>query len=820
MSGHDRAPGKLARKQRSIQLEQLENRTLCTVNNLQANLALLLSTAPATNVRAVVANAAPTVAQSISVRGSASNTVVGTSTELTALGADDQGESQLRYQWRVLSGPTGGLATFSANDSNPAKRTTVTFNKAGNYNFELKIIDRAGRSTTTTRQISVAQTLTRVALLSQSNTEVSTAAPIAVSGSDLSLRGVARDQFGAPMLSQPALRWTAVNVASGGRASLRSSGSSTTITVDRAGNYSFQLQAGNASLSFRVAVAQTLRSLRFVATDTRVEANTSRQLSIQGVDQFGQTTTTTPAVTWSATSGSVSNTGLFRAAATPGQSTVTARAGTISATLTLAITAPSANSNTQTGLTNAALSNLVSTYFADGSITRPEMIQLLRAAGNDGTVDNTELTDLRYVVSNASRYNIPGYVQVLASNVVNSNPANALFQGAALGNLAVGSAARVLNQLVDKWFLGTDRPTLTNNSINYRTASGPLFVGTPSFNNEKQGSLGDCYFISALGSLATSNPDAVRNMFIDNGDGTFTIRFFGGTYGSYYNADGTISDGFSNGRGAADYVTVDRMLPSYSNGVFAYSNMGASVTSNTTPLWIALAEKAYAQWNATGKAGRNGTNTYAGIEGGWMGNVNAQVLGSNSTRYAVTSTSNKQALVNALSAGHATTIGTRSGTLSNGLVGSHAYSVTGYNAGNDTFTLFNPWGTSHPAPLTWAQIQANFTFFVVANARQVTPFVATAGGVLRSELAMPGEAAPPQSNVEHGCDEFASLPVATEDLVITEDDPWITTAPAPLADAADAYFADMDVDEDSPETRRTVDMLLDIELLDALLQDC
>ena len=47
-----------------------------------------------------------------------------------------------------------------------------------------------------------------------------------------------------------------------------------------------------------------------------------------------------------------------------------------------------------------------------------------------------------------------------------------------------------------------------------------------------------------------------------------------------------------------------------------------------------------------------------------------------------------------------------------GVVGSHAYAVVGYNASNQTVTLFNPWGTRvRHAParnLSWTQIQQNF----------------------------------------------------------------------------------------------------------------
>ena len=56
-------------------------------------------------------------------------------------------------------------------------------------------------------------------------------------------------------------------------------------------------------------------------------------------------------------------------------------------------------------------------------------------------------------------------------------------------------------------------------------AKGSLFPQTPSHNDEYQGELGDCYFISSLGMIADNNPQAIENMFINNGDGTYTVRF-------------------------------------------------------------------------------------------------------------------------------------------------------------------------------------------------------------------------------------------------------------------------------------------------------
>ncbi len=381
-------------------------------------------------------------------------------------------------------------------------------------------------------------------------------------------------------------------------------------------------------------------------------------------------------------------------------------------------------------LKDPAISTLVAQLYADSELNRSDVMSILRSAGNDGSVSANELADLRLIVSSSSNYTIPSYVRALATDVVNSNPANLKYQGQAAGNLAAGSSATLLNNLVDKWFLGTDLPAVTESSFSYRTSTGTLFATTPTVNDAKQGYLGDCYFIAAVASIADSNPQAVRNLFIDNADGTYTVRFYAGELGSYYTNTGLLSTGFQSGTGKADYVTVNMQLPTASDGTLVYSGNGLNAMSSSTSLWIPLLEKAYAQWNETGNEGRDGTNTYAAMEGGWMTDVNAQILGYNSTGYQFNA-GNKQVMINALNADKAVTFGTNIGRF-NDLKGSHAYVVTGYNASTDRFTAFNPWGTAHPAPLTWAQLTTACYQFVVADP---SGSVATTSGVVRSEMS-------------------------------------------------------------------------------------
>ena len=84
--------------------------------------------------------------------------VVGTTTVLSVLGADDGGETNLKYTWSTTSLPAGAVApTFSANGVNAAKNTTVTFANSGAYRFTVTIADAAGLTTTSVVDVTSAR---------------------------------------------------------------------------------------------------------------------------------------------------------------------------------------------------------------------------------------------------------------------------------------------------------------------------------------------------------------------------------------------------------------------------------------------------------------------------------------------------------------------------------------------------------------------------------------------------------------------------------------------------------------------------------------
>ncbi len=264
------------------------------------------------------------------------------------------------------------------------------------------------------------------------------------------------------------------------------------------------------------------------------------------------------------------------------------------------------------------------------------------------------------------------------------------YQGHALAELTVGGSAVVLEDLVNKWFLGLDHPAAGGS---YRAVSGTLFGSTgPQDADVSQGDLGDCWVLASLAETAIRSPSIIKSMFIDNGDGTWSVRF-------YHN-------------GVADWVTVDDQLPGRGNLYDAPQN---------GVLWVALAEKAFAQENASGyvSTGAPGRNAYSALNGGDPSWALSAITG----RTAQDNDISDSALAADWKQGNLLVLTTVDRPADRSIVGYHAYAVVNFNAANDTYTLFNPWGvnggyTSATSPfypgfitIKGSQLAANFDGF-------------------------------------------------------------------------------------------------------------
>lgn len=129
-----------------------------------------------------------------------------------------------------------------------------------------------------------------------------------------------------------------------------------------------------------------------------------------------------------------------------------------------------------------------------------------------------------------------------------------------------------------------DRETLkqAGDAVRYRWVTGALYVDGLNADDVQQGELGDCFLLSSVISVAHVNPASVQDAIKDNGDGTYTVRFFAKT------KDGPL----------ATFITVDGQLAWNSET----NEQQYASSRDPKELWVGLVEKAYATWKGSYQA--------------------------------------------------------------------------------------------------------------------------------------------------------------------------------------------------------------------------
>lgn len=210
-------------------------------------------------------NGAPTVATPATA---SQNPVTGTTVSLSVLGADDGGESLLKYTWSAVGSPPAPV-TFSANGTNAAKNVTATFAAGGTYTLRATISD-GSLTTTSDVTVTVSQTLTSIA--------VSPATTTINIGTTKQFAAVARDQFGNAMATQPSFTWS---VSSGG-GSITSTGLFTAPTS--AGTSVVGAAVGTRSGSATVTIVVPVPA---APTTLKLTAISRSQINLSWLDKSG-----------------------------------------------------------------------------------------------------------------------------------------------------------------------------------------------------------------------------------------------------------------------------------------------------------------------------------------------------------------------------------------------------------------------------------------------------------------------------------------------------------------------------------------------------
>jgi hypothetical protein len=365
-------------------------------------------------------------------------------------------------------------------------------------------------------------------------------------------------------------------------------------------------------------------------------------------------------------------------------------------------------------LSTASIAADMTAADVNGTVTYAGLKNLLidldaSLASTRTTLTAAQLADLKTIVANLNNgMSTSPYLAYITGALVNGNAANATWTGgqassSALGNLATGSSATQLSELIGKWFGGTDLPSsqvamsgYSTFSVSYSAVSNPVFGSNgPSMNDVNQGFLGDCYFLSSLAEVACMNSSVISSMFTANGNNTYGVRF-------YVN-------------GAAEYVTVNNQLAN-----------GGNEFNHATNIWASLAEKAYAQLQAGGVVTGNSVNygnSYSTIgNGGWPAYALEEITGASTITnfYAgggswSTYVYNSSLRVTSSSSGGSTQsiLNTLISDLSHGndlilssytnatdsagrttLVADHAMSIYGYDSATGMLEIRNPWGSA------------------------------------------------------------------------------------------------------------------------------
>lgn len=200
-----------------------------------------------------------------------------------------------------------------------------------------------------------------------------------------------------------------------------------------------------------------------------------------------------------------------------------------------------------------------------------------------------------------------------------------------------------------------------------KPTQGRLFVNGPTFDDIRQGSLGDCYFVSALSAIANVDPQFIRNSIKINPNNTFSVRFF------------------QNGKPV--FITINNDFIHDPSGRFTYAS-----STDKGELWVSVMEKAYAQWKGSYQTiGKGGDPAKALTE---LTGIKSHVIVDQRESMETLYSQIQKALQNSEPIVAGTYPGPQNKYSRDGLVNSHAYTVIGVreNQGQKYITLRNPWG--------------------------------------------------------------------------------------------------------------------------------
>ncbi len=314
-----------------------------------------------------------------------------------------------------------------------------------------------------------------------------------------------------------------------------------------------------------------------------------------------------------------------------------------------------------------ALKNRFNAALLDGKVTSQESDEIIALVKDGGGVTNSERRQVReQFILHGDKFEAAAKTRMDA--FISNEIPNLLIDDAVVVD---GNGRR---DLPDPVVLKDDV-----SSVKYDWTAGNLFVDGPAPGDVIQGYIGNCYMVAGFAAIAAQSPETIENAVKDNGDGTFTVKFFDRPR---WNSEPKQVE-----------VTVDGQLPTRFGGLRYGKNR------DKTELWVAILEKAYAQWKGGYEAIGNGGQT---------GAVMSALTGRQDTYTWLSPSSSHDEIFEQIKAALAEKKGVAAGThgesrsdmyKGTGVYATHAYSIHSVEEkdGKMYVELRNPWGEVEPS---------------------------------------------------------------------------------------------------------------------------
>jgi hypothetical protein len=252
-------------------------------------------------------NQAPTIAVPLAFLGG--DVVRSQSVNATILGADDQGENNLVYHWRILESPDNVGVSFARNGSNAAKSNTLSFSRPGEYLLRVGIVDSGNLRVATEMRFTVEQTLTTLRVVTPENTLIQPDGAYTTSTSTASFRLSARDQFGNLLPAPTNVSWQLLKGPDQGLMRVEPQGDTTDLSFSVEGRYVVRMTSGTHTYKFAVYVGATAAPTKWQVLDSNgtpvpdttpvAVSGKNAKITVRLLDQFDKLMAKSASINWS-----------------------------------------------------------------------------------------------------------------------------------------------------------------------------------------------------------------------------------------------------------------------------------------------------------------------------------------------------------------------------------------------------------------------------------------------------------------------------------------------------------------------------------------